>query len=78
MDGSKIGGKVGAAAVIIKEDIVRHQSKFKLQERCSNKQAEQVAILTALEQIPNLPITEDAGKIVVVNRQQSDTGHIAE
>jgi len=29
-DGSKIGGKVGAAAVIIMDDIVLHQSTYKL------------------------------------------------
>ena len=45
MDGSKIGRKVGAAAVIIKDEIILHQSKYKLHERCSNNQAEQVAIL---------------------------------
>jgi ribonuclease HI len=50
-DGSKIGGKVGAAAVTIKDDIVLHQSKYKLHERCSNNQAEQIAILRALEQL---------------------------
>jgi len=53
-DGSKIGVKVGAAAVIIKDDTVLHQSKYKLHERCSNNQAEQVAILKAMEQIQNL------------------------
>ena len=47
-DGSKIGGKVGAAAVIIKDDTVLHQSTFKLHERCPNNQAEQIAILKAL------------------------------
>ena len=30
MDGSKIGGKVGAAAVIIKDEILLYQSKYKL------------------------------------------------
>jgi len=77
-DGSKIGGKVGAAAVIIKDDIVLHQSKYKLHERCSSNRAEQVAILKALEQIQNLQLAEDAEKIVVVNRKQSDTRHTAE
>jgi len=66
-DGSKIGVKVGAAADIIKDDIVLHQSKYKLHESCSNNQAEQVAILKALEQIQNLQLAEDAEKIVVVN-----------
>jgi len=47
--GSKIGGKVGAAAVIIKDDMVLHQSTYKLHEGCSNNKAEQVAILRALE-----------------------------
>ena len=53
-DGSKIGGKLGAAAVIIKDDIFLHQSKYRLHERCSNNQAEQVAILKILEHIQNL------------------------
>ena len=35
-NGNKIGGNVGAAAVIIKEDTVLHQSKYKLHDRCSN------------------------------------------
>jgi len=66
-DGSKIGGKVGAAAVIIKDEIVLHQSRYRLNERCSNNQAEQVAILKTLEHIQNLQLTEDAEKIVLVN-----------
>jgi len=72
-EGSKIGGKVGAAAVIIKDDIGLHQSKYKLHERCSNNQAEQVAILRALEQIQNLQLAEDAEKIVVVNTDSKVT-----
>jgi len=72
-DGSKIGGKVGATAVIIKYDIVLHQSKYKLHERCSNNQAEQVAILRALEQIQNLELVEDAEKIVVFNTDSKVT-----
>jgi len=56
-DGSKIGGKVGAAAVIIKDNKIIHQSKFRLHERCSNNQAEQVAILRELEQIQSLQLT---------------------
>ena len=73
MDGSKFGGKVGAAAVIIKDDIVLHQSKYKLHERWSNNQAEQVAILRALEQIQNLQLAEDAEKIVLVNTDSKVT-----
>ena len=72
-DGSKIGGKVGAAAVIIKGDIVLHQSKYGLHERCSNNQAEQVAILKALEHIQNLHLAEDAENIVLVNTDSKVT-----
>jgi len=72
-DGSKIGGKFGAAAVIIKNDIILHQSTFKLHERCSNNQAEQVAILRALEQIQNLQLAEDAEKTTVVNTDSKVT-----
>jgi len=72
-DGSKIGGKVGAAAVIIKDDIVLHQSKYRLHERCYNNQAEEVAILKALEHIQNLHLTEDAEKIVLVNTDSKVT-----
>ena len=66
-DCSEIGGNVGAAAVIIKDDVVLRQCKFKLHESCSNNQAEQVAILRALEQIQHLPLMEDAEKIAVVD-----------
>jgi len=66
-DGNKIGGKVGAAAGIIRDDTVLRQSKYKLHERCSNNQAEQVAILRALEQIKYIQLAEDAEKILVVD-----------
>jgi len=72
-DGSKIGGKVGAAAVIIKDDIVLHKSMYKLHERCSNNQAEQIAILKALEKIQSLQLAEDTEKIVVVNTDSKVT-----
>ena len=72
-DGRKIRGKVGAAAVIIKDVIVLHQSKYKLYERYSVNQTEQVAILRALEQLQNLQLAEDAEKIVVVNTDSKVT-----
>jgi len=72
-EGSKIGGKVGAAAVIIKDDIVLHQSKYRLHDECSNNQAEQVAILKDLEHIQNLQLTEDAEKGVLVNTDSKVT-----
>ena len=72
-DANKIGGNLGAAAAIIKDEIVLHQSKYRLHERCSNNQAEQVAILKVLEHIQNLQLTEDAGKIVAVNTDSKVT-----
>jgi len=72
-DGSKIGGKLGAAAVIIKDNILLHLSKYKLHERCSNNQAERVAILKALEQIQNLQLPEDTEQIIVVNTDSKVT-----
>jgi ribonuclease HI len=71
-DGSKIGGKVGAAAVIIKDHKIIYQYKFRLHERCSNNQAEQIAILRALEQIQSLQLKEDE-KIGVVNTDSKVT-----
>ena len=56
MDGSKIGVKVGAAAVIIKNDS-SSSIYVKQHEICCNNQAEQVAILKAMVQIQNLQLT---------------------
>jgi ribonuclease HI len=53
-DGSKNGGKVGAwAAIYFNKQLVK-QCKYKLHSHCSNNQAEQIAILKALEQLPKL------------------------
>jgi ribonuclease HI len=71
--GSKIGGKVEAAAVIIQDDTVLHQSQYKLYEKCSNNQAEQVAILKALEQLLNLQLPEESEKTAVVNTDSKVT-----
>ena len=72
-DGSKFGGKVRAAAVIIKNDIILHQSTFKLHNKCSHNQAEQVANLRALDQIQYLQLAEDTEKIAVVNTDSQVT-----
>jgi ribonuclease HI len=72
-DGSKIGGKVGAAAGIIQDDTVIHQSQYKLHDKCSNNQAEQVAILKALEQLQNLQLPEELEKTAEVNTDSKVT-----
>jgi ribonuclease HI len=53
-DRSKIGGKVGAGAAIYVDQVLKRQYKYKLQNCCSNNQAEQVAILMSLEQLTSL------------------------
>jgi ribonuclease HI len=53
-DGSKDEGKVGAGVVIYSNKQLVTQCKYKLQSCCSNNQAEQIAILKALEQLPEL------------------------
>ena len=53
-DGSKIGGKVGAGMAIYTDKTLVRQWKYKLQDCCSNNQAEQIAILKSLELLPTL------------------------
>ena len=50
-DGSNINGKVGAAVAIFRNKTEVQQLKFKLHDKCSNNQAEQMAILQALIEI---------------------------
>ena len=54
IDGSKIGGKVGAGVAIYTDKMLVRQCKYRLQGCCSNNQAEQIAILKSLEQLPTL------------------------
>ena len=53
-DGSKSGGKVGPGVAIYTDNTLVKQWKYKLQDCCSNNQAEQMAILKALELLPTL------------------------
>ena len=54
IDGSKIRDKVGAGVAIYEGKILTKTSKYKLESCCSNNQAEQIAILKALEQLQTL------------------------
>ena len=53
-DGSKIGHKVGAGVAIYTDKRLIRKYKYRLQNHCSNNQAEQIAILKSLEQLPSL------------------------
>jgi len=63
-DGSKDGGKVGAGVVLYSNKQLVTQCKYKLQNCCSNNQAEQTATLKALEQLPKLD--DPTGRIVTI------------
>jgi len=64
-DGSKDGGKVGAGVAIYSNMQLVTQGKYKLQSYCSNNQAEQIAILKALVQLPKLDDPTD--RIVTIS-----------
>ena len=53
-DGSKTTSGVGSGIAIFINKHLTFQLKYKLAERCSNNQAEQLAIANALEKIQNL------------------------
>ena len=55
-DGSKSIEGVGSGVVVLLNDQVAQQLQYKLDDRCSNNQAEQVAILKALEIIPEVQL----------------------
>lgn len=53
-DGSKTRENVGAAAVIFQNNTLIRQLKYRLDGKCSNNQAEQLAILKALQELHNI------------------------
>ena len=53
-DGSKIGDKVGVGVAIYMDKRLVRKNKYRLQNHWSDNQAEQIAILRSLEQLPSL------------------------
>ena len=53
-DGSKSEHGVGSGIVIFKDYKITYTKKYRLYGRCSNNQAEQLAIVEALENIQNM------------------------
>ena len=70
-DGSKIGGKVGAGAAVYVDQVLQRRCKYKLQNCCSNNQAEQIAILKSLEELTSLP--DHNGQTVAIYTDSSVT-----
>jgi len=70
-DGSKIGDKVGAGVAIYTEKRLVRKCKHRLQNHCSNNQAEQIAILKAQEQLLSLP--DQTNRTVAINTDSKVT-----
>ena len=63
-DGSKIRDKVGVGVAIYTDKRLVRKNKYRLQNHCSNNQAEQIAILRSLEQLPSL--ADQSNRIVAI------------
>jgi len=63
---------VDAAVVIFKEDKITDTKKYKFDSRCSNNQAERLAILKALENIQNMDTNDK--RVKNFYRQPNSTG----
>jgi ribonuclease HI len=61
-DGSKSEKGVGSGMAIFKHSNLKDTMKYRLNDRCSNNQAEQLAILKALEKIQNLDTSKKLHK----------------
>jgi len=62
-DGSKSQRGVGAGVAIYKDDKVTDTKKYRLDWRCSNNQAEQLAVFKALENIQNMDTSDKTVQI---------------
>jgi hypothetical protein len=65
-DGSKSEHRVGSGVAIFAGKELAAQLKFKLDKKCSNNQAEQLAIVKALEAIETIDITENEPRTVAI------------
>jgi hypothetical protein len=57
-DGSKNEHGVGSGTAMYIQNKLKHQMKHKLHDRCSNNQAEQMAIVKALQAIETIKINK--------------------
>ena len=69
-DGSKSEHGLGSGIAIFKDSKLIDTKKYKLNWRCSNNQAEQLAILKALE---NLQFLETNDKIALISTESRIT-----
>jgi len=66
-DGSESGHGVGAGIAIFIQNELAHQSRYTLHNSCSNNQAEQLAIVKALETIGKLHISDTIPRSATVH-----------
>ena len=65
-DGSKTGENVGSGIAIFTDNNLIGQFKYRLENHCSNNQAEKLAILKAIEKIQSLPNCNDIDKTIAI------------
>jgi ribonuclease HI len=72
-DGSKSEQGVGAGMVIFKSGNLINSLKYRLNKRCTNNQAEQLAILRALEYTENKETEDKTATIYTDSRMTMDS-----
>jgi hypothetical protein len=73
-DGSKNAHGVGSGTVIYVQNMLTHQMKDKLHDKCSNNQAEQMAIVKALQAIDTIKTNKHPKNNKDTYRQQDNAG----
>jgi ribonuclease HI len=66
-DGSNNEQGVGSGIAIYIQNILTHQIKHKLHDRCSNNQAEQITIIRALEAIETTKISSNFPRTIMIH-----------
>jgi ribonuclease HI len=74
-DGSKSEQGVGAGVAVFIQNKLVHQMRFTLHKSCSNNQAEQLALVKALETIIELKIAENIPRKVTIHTDSRITLH---
>ena len=65
-DGSKNEHGVGLGTAIYIQNKLIHQMKHKLHDRCSNNQAEQMALVKALQAIETIKINKNVPRTIII------------
>jgi ribonuclease HI len=74
-DGSRNEHGVGSGSAICIQNKLTRQLKYKLHDRCSHNQAEQMAILKALQAIETIQINKNIPKTIMIHTDSRITLH---